>query len=77
MEIYSRGMGIPEKPKNGDFSDGSPEAIYIDFGLQNGTKKHKKSLKNVSGSKKRDFVKILLFLQRQHDFHGSGAPEID
>ena len=35
------------------------------------------SVKIEAGGEKRDFVKILLFLKRQHDFRGSDPPRID
>ena len=64
-------------PKNNEFSDAFPEAIFLDLGLQNASKNYLKSSKIVSGSEKRDFVKILLFLMRQHDFQGPDSPKIN
>ena len=58
------------------FLDTLPEALFLALGSQNGSKKHIKSVKIASGTEKRDFVKIVLFLRRQHDFRGSEPPKI-
>ncbi len=63
--------------KSDEFSDAYPEAFFLDLGPPNGSQNNPKSLKIASGSEKRDFVKILLFLKRQHDFQDPDAPKIN
>ena len=46
------------------------------LGAKTEPKSIEKRSQNVPGDEKRDFVKIVLFLKRQHDFQGSGPPKI-